>query len=61
MSVIQDQMLGGIIMWIPGSMMYIIAALILIARWLQEEEQKPPLPEAEWASEEAIIIPGLES
>jgi hypothetical protein len=41
-------------------MMYILAALILISRWLQAEEQKPPLPEAQWASEEAMVVPGLE-
>ena len=29
-SVLQDQMLGGLIMWIPGSMMYVVAALILV-------------------------------
>jgi cytochrome c oxidase assembly factor CtaG len=60
LTVMQDQMLGGIIMWIPGSMMYIIAALILISRWLQAEEQKPPLPETEWATEENMVAPGLE-
>jgi putative membrane protein len=59
-SVMQDQMLGGVIMWIPGSMMYILAALVLISRWLQEEEQKPPLPESQWATEEAMVAPGLE-
>jgi cytochrome c oxidase assembly factor CtaG len=61
MTVLQDQMLGGILMWIPGSMMYIIAALALISRWLQDEEQKPPLPHTEWATEEAMVAPGLEN
>jgi putative membrane protein len=60
LTVMQDQMLGGIIMWIPGSMMYILAALVLISRWLQAEEQKPPLPEIEWATEENMVAPGLE-
>jgi len=60
MTVLQDQMLSGIIMWIPGSMMYILAALILISRWLGEEEQKPPLPESMWAQEENMAAPGLE-
>ncbi len=60
MTVMQDQMLGGILMWIPGSMMYILAALVLISRWLQAEEQKPPLPEARWATEETMVAPGLE-
>jgi putative membrane protein len=59
-TVLQDQMLGGIIMWIPGSMMYIIAALILVARWMQAEEAKQPLPDAQWATEEAMMAPGLE-
>lgn len=48
LSVLDDQILGGIIMWIPGSMMYIVAALILIARWVEQEGEKPSLPEAEW-------------
>lgn len=60
MTVMQDQMLGGIIMWIPGSMMYLIAALILIAGLVQAEEDKQPLPESVWATDEAMIAPGWE-
>ncbi len=45
LTVMEDQMLGGIIMWIPGSMMYIIAALILIANVVQAETDKQVLPE----------------
>lgn len=60
MTVVEDQTLGGIIMWIPGSMMYILAALILIARWVQSEDEKPPLPESQWATEESMAAPGLE-
>jgi putative membrane protein len=41
--VMQDQMLGGVIMWIPGSMMYLVAALILIARMLQHQEDSTSL------------------
>jgi cytochrome c oxidase assembly factor CtaG len=43
MTVLQDQMLGGVIMWIPGSMMFLVAALILIARAIRDEERKEPL------------------
>jgi cytochrome c oxidase assembly factor CtaG len=57
----QDQTLGGVIMWIPGSMMYILAALILIAGLVQAEAGKEPLPESEWATEEALIAPGWKS
>ncbi len=59
MTALQDQMLGGVIMWIPGSMMYIIAALILIARIIRQDSGEP-LPESEWATEEAVLAPGLE-
>jgi putative membrane protein len=60
MTVMEDQMLGGTIMWIPGSMMYIIAALILIASLIRAEDRKEPLPDAEWAADEAMIAPGFE-
>jgi cytochrome c oxidase assembly factor CtaG len=59
LSVLEDQQLGGVIMWVPGSMMYIIAALVLISRLLQGESRKPPLPEAKCGSDEALIAPGL--
>ncbi|MCA9953333.1 MAG: cytochrome c oxidase assembly protein [Anaerolineales bacterium] len=59
-SVLADQQLGGVIMWVPGSMMYIIAALVLIGRFLSQEERKPTLPESEWASQTAVAAPGLE-
>jgi putative membrane protein len=59
-SVMQDQMLGGVIMWVPGSMMYIIAALILISRWVQDEDAKPVLPDTAWAAEQNAVVPGLE-
>jgi len=60
LSVIDDQHIAGAIMWIPGSMMYIIAALVLVARWLQQEEKKPALPHSAWATDEALVAPGME-
>ena len=56
--IMTDQMWSGVIMWVPGSMMYIIAALVLIAQLLGEEERKPPLPESAWGSEEKMLAPG---
>ena len=38
MSVMNDQMLGGAIMWVPGGMMYALAAVVLLARFLGKEE-----------------------
>ncbi|HUQ12612.1 MAG TPA: cytochrome c oxidase assembly protein [Steroidobacteraceae bacterium] len=34
LSALEDQQLGGLIMWVPGSIVYVAAALILAARWL---------------------------
>ena len=56
---VTDQRIGGVIMWIPGSMMFIIAALVLIAQMLQEEDAKPILTEKDWVSDEALSAPGL--
>jgi len=59
LSVMQDQMIGGFIMWVPGSMMYIVAVLLLTAQVLQAESDKPPLPEGEWANGDALLAPGI--
>ena len=44
LTVMEDQRLAGAIMWIPGSMMLILGALILVSQVLGAEESKPPLP-----------------
>jgi putative membrane protein len=38
LTVMQDQVLSGLIMWIPGTMMYLSAAVILILREIQRSE-----------------------
>jgi cytochrome c oxidase assembly factor CtaG len=43
-----DQQISGFIMWVPGSMMHIVAALFLIYRILDKEEQKPAMPVSTW-------------
>jgi len=43
-SVMDDQMIAGLIMWIPGTMMYIAAALILVARLFVNADRRPNLP-----------------
>jgi putative membrane protein len=37
---IEDQQLGGLIMWIPAGLVYIVAGLALFAGWLRESERK---------------------
>ena len=56
---LEDQMLGGAIMWIPGSMMFIIAALIVLARMFGGKDS-PPVQPGEWDRDSAMIMPGLE-
>jgi len=34
LSALEDQQLGGLIMWVPGSMAYMIVGLIVVGRWL---------------------------
>ena len=34
LSALEDQQLGGLIMWVPGSMAYLIAGLVIVRRWL---------------------------
>jgi putative membrane protein len=49
---LQDQQLGGLIMWIPAGVVYILAGLLLFAGWLRESERRAivlqtvPVPEA---------------
>jgi cytochrome c oxidase assembly factor CtaG/cytochrome c2 len=37
---LEDQQLGGLIMWIPGSIPYLIAGLTLFAGWMRESETR---------------------
>jgi cytochrome c oxidase assembly factor CtaG len=59
LSAVQDQMISGIIMWIPGSMMLILGALVLLWKMLGREAAKPPLPEQVWAGDDALLAPGI--
>lgn len=38
LSSLADQQLAGLIMWVPASLAYLLAALLLFARWLRESE-----------------------
>ncbi len=62
LSVMDDQMYGGVIMW-ESIMNYIVAVLVVVALHLRTEEKKPPLPESVWDGQEigdsALLAPGL--
>jgi putative membrane protein len=60
MTVLEDQMVGGTIMWIPGSMMYILAALVLVAQIASEEEKAGRQGGTAWSNERASQPPGAQ-
>jgi cytochrome c oxidase assembly factor CtaG len=37
---LEDQQLAGLIMWVPGGIAYLLAALWLVVAWLQESEAR---------------------
>ena len=37
LTALEDQQLGGLIMWVPGGTVYVMAALTLAARWLSDD------------------------
>lgn len=39
-SALEDQQLGGLIMWIPAGVIYVVATLALVAAWLAAAEQR---------------------
>lgn len=42
---LEDQQLGGLIMWIPAGVVYLISALVLFGLWLQQSEARSsPMP-----------------
>lgn len=36
-----DQAIGGLIMWVPGSMMTVAGALIVFVRWIRDDAERP--------------------
>jgi cytochrome c oxidase assembly factor CtaG len=37
---LEDQQLGGLIMWVPACTIYIVAGLALLAAWMRESESR---------------------
>lgn len=42
LTALEDQQLGGLIMWAPMSLAYLVPALVLIARWLGPDPARRP-------------------
>ena len=59
--VVTDQRIGGLIMWIPGSMMYIVAALVMLFRLFDKEKEKAQAANAKRSPVTFEETPGLEN
>jgi putative membrane protein len=42
LTALEDQQLGGLIMWVPGGAVYLVAGLLLVAGWLRVVDSGPP-------------------
>jgi cytochrome c oxidase assembly factor CtaG len=40
MTALQDQQLGGVIMWVPSGLVFITIGLVLFAKWLSESDSR---------------------
>ena len=52
-----DQQLGGLIMWVPGNIVYIVIVSILFIRWMQGQEVKQREQEAlQDSMEDGVVL-----
>ena len=56
---LKDYIFGGIIAWIVSGLAYVIASIALVNEWLSSEIDKPTLPESQWATDDAMLAPGI--
>jgi putative membrane protein len=49
LTALQDQQIGGLIMWVPACTVYVVAGLALFAAWLRESERRVVKREGEAA------------
>ena len=57
LSALEDQQLGGLIMWVPAGLVYVVAALALIAGWMRAAEKS--YPAARRAAEREVLGSGF--
>jgi putative membrane protein len=40
LTALEDQQLGGLVMWVPGSLAYLVAGLAVVASWLSPPQAR---------------------
>jgi cytochrome c oxidase assembly factor CtaG len=56
MTLLEDQQLAGLVMWIPASVVYLVAALLVLHHWLRDSEQRVASDELPWAHSVTPLI-----
>jgi cytochrome c oxidase assembly factor CtaG len=51
---LEDQRIGGLIMWIPAGVVYIVAGLAFLAGWMRESERRVERNQARWLRPEGV-------
>jgi putative membrane protein len=41
LSPLEDQQLGGLVMWVPGGLIFLVAGLALFAKWMRDPISQP--------------------
>jgi cytochrome c oxidase assembly factor CtaG len=54
LTALEDQQLGGLVMWVPAGLVYIAAGLALFAGWLRESERRVTERESEAVAQTAM-------
>lgn len=57
---LEDQSIGGVLMWVNGSEMVVWAVVFLLAGFSRDEDRLHPRIVPTWDNEEKMIAPGLE-
>jgi cytochrome c oxidase assembly factor CtaG/cytochrome c2 len=56
LSPVEDQQFGGLIMWIPAGVVYIVAALALMVGWMKESEDRALRNEATRTAADPLAV-----
>lgn len=60
LSLLTDQILGGALVWVLGSLVYIAAIILILHRLFRLDGATAPQPPANWDAHAKFIAPGLE-
>ncbi|HXF64802.1 MAG TPA: cytochrome c oxidase assembly protein [Caldilineaceae bacterium] len=60
LDVMNDQMVGGAIVWVFGSLVYVTSIVLVVHRLFRSDGATAPQPPPNWDADEKFIAPGLE-